>query len=76
MREHRTDRIGKGTCREFPDCSKDDTVSVWDRVMRIMGVQDLWRNAILDPGFRREHTARYWVIQTMEEKWTQMVELD
>lgn len=47
--------------------------------MRTTGVQDLWNNAILDPRFarlRKEHTARHWVIQTMEEKWKHLVELD
>lgn len=44
-----------------------------------MGVEDLWRSAILEPGFakhRQEHTARYLVIQNMEEKLRQLVELD
>lgn len=63
----------------FPDCSEDDAVCEWDEAMRIMGMQKSWRNAILDPRFaklRQEHTARYWVIQKMEEKWTHLVELD
>lgn len=64
---------------KFPDCSREDAASVWDDVMRTMGLQHLWRNAILDPRFaiiRQEHTAKYWVIQTMEEKWKQLIELD
>lgn len=49
--------------------------------MRIMGVQDLWRNAILDPRFARpgkEHTARYSTgsSRRLEEKWKHLVELD
>ena len=63
----------------FPDCCADDSVSKWDGAMRIMGVQASWRYAILDPSFdklRQEHTARYWVIQRMEEKWKHLVELD
>lgn len=65
--------------KRFPDCSKDDAVSEWEEAMRTMGLQTLWRNAILDPRFaelRQEHTARYWVIQTMEDKWKHLVELD
>ena len=47
--------------------------------MRFMGVQKLWRKGILDPrfaGLRLEHSAKYWVIQTMEENWKNLVELD
>lgn len=65
--------------KRFPDCAEDDAVSEWDEAMRKMGVQDLWRNAILDPRFsklRQEHTARYWVYQTMEEKWRHLAELE
>ena len=64
---------------KFPDCSEDDAVSVWEDAMRIMGLQTLGRDAILHPRFaklRQEHTARYWVIQTMEDKWKHLVELD
>ena len=62
-----------------PDCSKDDTVSEWDDVMREMGVQDLWIKAILDPRYaelRQEHTAKYWVQQTMEDKWKHLITLN
>lgn len=65
--------------RMIPDCSKHDAVPEWDEAMRLMGLQELRRNAILNPRFakiRQEHTARYWVIQTMEEKWRHLVELD
>ena len=64
---------------KFPDCSEDDDVSTWDDVMRVMGVQELRRDAVLDPRFaelRQEHTAKYWVIQTMEEKWKHLVEFN
>ena len=49
--------------------SKDDTVSILHGVMRIVGVPGLVRNAVPDPRaakLRQEHTARYWVVQTME----------
>ena len=62
---------------KFPDCAENDHVSTWDDVMRVMGVQELRRDAILDPRFaevRKEHTAKYWVIRTMEEKWKHLVE--
>ena len=63
----------------FPDCSKDDPDSEWDHAMREMGVQDLWIKAILDPRYaelRQEHTAKYWVQQTMEDKWKHLITLN
>ena len=67
------------TCRGFSGYLKDDTILEWDGVMRIMGVQELCINALLDPRFaklRREPTARFWVIRKMEEKWKHSVELN
>ena len=64
---------------KFPDCLEEDDVSTWDDVMRVMGVQELRREAILDPRYaelRQEHTAKYWVLQTMEEKWKYLVEFN
>ena len=64
---------------KFPDCLEEDDVAKWDEVMRVMGVQELRREAILDPRYaelRQEHTAKYWVVQTMEEKWKYLVEFN
>ena len=64
---------------KFPDCDGNDAVSKWDDAMKVMGVQELRRKAILDPEFatlREEHTAKYWVMQMMEEKWKHLVELN
>ena len=63
----------------FPDCSKDDTVSKWEAAMKEMGMQDWWIKAILDPRYaklRQEHTALYWIQQTMEDKWNKLITLN
>ena len=40
MRKDNIHRMGDETCQSFPDCSKVNTASEQDGVMRIMGVQE------------------------------------
>lgn len=64
---------------KFPDCDGNEAVSKLDNAMKVVGVQDRRRKAILDPKFaalRQEHTVKYWIMQMMEDKWKHLVELN
>lgn len=64
---------------KFPDCAENDAVSELDDAMRVMGVQDGRRKAILEPSFaalRQQHTVKYWVMHMMEERWRDLIGLN